>query len=123
MYMCTLHANIHLNFNWFFTSDHKCRKLFQQIFNHKKLRLICIISSATLYMYIHMHMLYYAESEHELISTVQVVLGERKTRPSVMDQELVQSVLASQADTSFSTIAGATMCTDDFFEGEGGGRE
>ena len=75
-------------------------------------------------LYIHMHIiLYYAEREHELISAVQVVLGERKTRPSVMDQELVQSVLASQADTSFKTIAGGTMCTDDFFEGEGRKRE
>ena len=40
------------------------------------------------------------------------------TRPSEMDQELVQSVLASQGDSSFKTVAGGTMCTDDFFEGK-----
>ena len=47
-----------------------------------------------------------------------MVLGERKVRPAVMNQELAQSVLAAQSDKSFKTIAGGTMCTDDFFEGE-----
>lgn len=50
-------------------------------------------------------------------SFLQVVLGERKIRPSLMNQELAQSILAAQNDTSYKTILGGTMCTDDFFEG------
>ena len=39
-------------------------------------------------------------------------------RPVVMDQELAQSLLSAQTDHSFSTVLGATMCTDDFYEGQ-----
>ena len=48
---------------------------------------------------------------------LQVILGERKTRPAVMDQELAQAILAAQTDKSFETRLGGTMCTDDFYEG------
>jgi len=35
----------------------------------------------------------------------------------VFDQHLVESILSCQNDTSFQTVLGGTMCTDDFYEG------
>ena len=49
---------------------------------------------------------------------MQVVLGERKVRPAVVDQELARAIQSSQSDTGFQTVLGGTMCTDDFFEGQ-----
>ena len=54
------------------------------------------------------------KEEHEI-----VILGERKMRPSVMSRELAESLLAVQDDKSYKTMVGGTMCTDDFFEGQG----
>ena len=48
---------------------------------------------------------------------MQVILGEKVVRPCVFDQDLVQSILSCQNDTSFQTVLGGTMCTDDFYEG------
>jgi uridine phosphorylase len=56
----------------------------------------------------------FLKEEHEL-----VVLGERKVRPAVVDQELARAIQSSQSDTGFQTVLGGTMCTDDFFEGQG----
>lgn len=56
----------------------------------------------------------FLEQEHQT-----VILGEVVSRPTVMDQDLVRSVLSCQDDHSFQTILGGTMCTDDFYEGQG----
>ncbi|CAI8040744.1 Uridine phosphorylase 2 [Geodia barretti] len=56
----------------------------------------------------------FLKEEHEL-----VVLGERKVRPAVIDQELARAIQSSQSDARFQTVLGGTMCTDDFFEGQG----
>lgn len=56
----------------------------------------------------------FLKEEHEI-----VVLGERKARRTVMDQELAVLLRAAQTDKSFETVLGGTMCTDDFFEGQG----
>ena len=49
---------------------------------------------------------------------MKVVLGERKVRPAVIDQELAKAIQSSQSDARFQTVLGGTMCTDDFFEGQ-----
>ena len=48
---------------------------------------------------------------------LQVIFGERKTRPAKMDQGVAEAILSYQDDTSFNTVLGGTMCTDDFYEG------
>ena len=48
---------------------------------------------------------------------LQVVLGQKVTRPCVFDQQLLQSILDCQNNNSFLTRLGGTMCTDDFYEG------
>ena len=39
-------------------------------------------------------------------------------RPALMHEPLAQEILEAQSDTSFKTILGTTMCTDDFYEGK-----
>jgi len=56
----------------------------------------------------------FLKEEHET-----VILGKKVVRPCVFDQHLVESILSCQNDTSFQTVLGGTMCTDDFYEGQG----
>ena len=49
--------------------------------------------------------------------SLQVILGKTITRPAILDQELAESLLATQTDNTFNTSLGTTMCTDDFYEG------
>ena len=35
-----------------------------------------------------------------------------------MHGPLAQEILEAQSDTSFKTVLGTTMCTDDFYEGK-----
>ena len=46
-----------------------------------------------------------------------MIFGERKSRPTKMDQGVAEAILSCQDDTSFKTVLGGTMCTDDFYEG------
>ena len=50
--------------------------------------------------------------------TLQVIFGERKYRPAIMDQGVAEAIHNCQDDSSFKTVLGGTMCTDDFYEGE-----
>ncbi|XP_045053349.2 uridine phosphorylase 1 isoform X2 [Desmodus rotundus] len=50
----------------------------------------------------------------------QVVLGKRVVRSTVLDTRLVQELAQCSADLSeFPTVVGNTMCTLDFYEGQG----
>ena len=50
----------------------------------------------------------------------QVVLGKRVVRSTVLDTRLVQELAQCSADLSeFPTVVGNTMCTLDFYEGDG----
>lgn len=52
----------------------------------------------------------------------QVVLGKRVVRRTDLDERLVQELSECSADLrEFTTVVGNTMCTLDFYEGEGGG--
>jgi len=64
-----------------------------------------VLCSEVLYMYVIFHVY------------LQVILGKKVVRPCVFDQCLVESILSCQNDTSFQTVLGGTMCTDDFYEG------
>ena len=44
-------------------------------------------------------------------------MGKTVCRPAKMDQILAKEFLECQKDTSFDTVLGTTMCTDDFYEG------
>lgn len=48
-----------------------------------------------------------------------VVLGKRSTRAAVLDFELAKELLACKESNGVNTILGTTMCTDDFYEGQG----
>ncbi|KAM9783229.1 uridine phosphorylase 1 [Neosynchiropus ocellatus] len=50
----------------------------------------------------------------------QVVLGKTVSHDSCLDQELAEELLqCSQELDQFSTVLGDTLCTDDFYEGQG----
>lgn len=50
----------------------------------------------------------------------QVVLGKRVVRSAHLDAQLVQELMQCSADlTEFPTVVGNTMCTLDFYEGQG----
>ncbi|XP_014683872.3 uridine phosphorylase 1 isoform X1 [Equus asinus] len=50
----------------------------------------------------------------------QVVLGKRVIRSTDLDEQLVQELTQCSADLSeFTTVVGNTMCTLDFYEGQG----
>ena len=53
-----------------------------------------------------------------IIITLQVVFGERKCRPTIMDQGVAEAIFSCQDDSSFKTLLGGTLCTDDFYEGK-----
>uniref|UniRef100_A0A914UM93 Nucleoside phosphorylase domain-containing protein n=1 Tax=Plectus sambesii TaxID=2011161 RepID=A0A914UM93_9BILA len=50
---------------------------------------------------------------------VQYVLGQRTERPATLDQKLVQELLEIGSTLPFPVATGATMCADDFYEGQG----
>ncbi|XP_055381205.1 uridine phosphorylase 1-like [Condylostylus longicornis] len=57
----------------------------------------------------------FLKNEHEFI-----ILGERVIRPAILDYNLSQSLIAcSDKHDNFEVIAGKTMATDDFYEGQG----
>ena len=39
-------------------------------------------------------------------------------RPALIHGPLAQEILEAQSDTSFRTVLGTTMCTDDFYDGK-----
>ncbi|CAB0036692.1 unnamed protein product [Trichogramma brassicae] len=50
----------------------------------------------------------------------QIVLGEKMQRPAKLDQDLAQELLSlSEPDDGFDVISGQTMCSYDFYEGQG----
>ncbi|XP_053409660.1 uridine phosphorylase 1 isoform X2 [Nycticebus coucang] len=50
----------------------------------------------------------------------QMVLGKRVVRSTDLDEKLVQELMQCSADLSeFATVVGNTMCTLDFYEGQG----
>ncbi|XP_008586025.1 PREDICTED: uridine phosphorylase 1 isoform X2 [Galeopterus variegatus] len=50
----------------------------------------------------------------------QIVLGKRVVRSTDLDKQLVQKLLQCSTDLSeFTTVVGNTMCTLDFYEGQG----
>ncbi|KAF6087110.1 uridine phosphorylase 1 [Phyllostomus discolor] len=50
----------------------------------------------------------------------QMVLGKRVVRSPVLDAQLAQELLQSSKDLKeFPTVLGNTMCTSDFYEGQG----
>ncbi|XP_069870338.1 uridine phosphorylase 1-like [Dipodomys merriami] len=50
----------------------------------------------------------------------QLVLGKRVVRSTDLDEQLVQELMKCSADLSeFTTVVGNTMCTLDFYEGQG----
>ncbi|KAM4874765.1 uridine phosphorylase 1-like [Thomomys bottae] len=50
----------------------------------------------------------------------QLVLGKRVIRSTNLDEQLVQELMKCAADLSeFNTVVGNTMCTLDFYEGQG----
>ena len=51
------------------------------------------------------------------ICYLQVVMGKRVRRPSLMNQEVAKEIQSCQSDHSFLTVLAGTMCTDDFYEG------
>lgn len=57
----------------------------------------------------------FLKEEHEI-----VVLGERERRVAVVDQDLAKEMVdCKTGDCDYQTVVGGTMCTDDFFEGQG----
>ena len=51
---------------------------------------------------------------------LKVVAGKKVRRPAIFDQELAQELLSmSREEDSFKTLAGKTMCSNDFYEGQG----
>jgi uridine phosphorylase len=49
----------------------------------------------------------------------KVIFGEIHPRPTTMNIKLAEEIKASQDITRYNTVLGATMCTDDFYEGQG----
>ncbi|XP_014220668.1 uridine phosphorylase 1 isoform X1 [Trichogramma pretiosum] len=50
----------------------------------------------------------------------QHVLGKKVCRPTTLDAKLVRELKAlSHADDPYDTVSGKTMCTSDFYEGQG----
>lgn len=50
----------------------------------------------------------------------QTVLGKVVSRPAKLDRHLVRELKAlSHADDPYDTVVGKTMCTSDFYEGQG----
>ena len=50
----------------------------------------------------------------------QIVLGKREVRNTDLDEQLVQELARCSAELGeFPTVVGNTMCTLDFYEGEG----
>jgi uridine phosphorylase len=51
----------------------------------------------------------------------QIILGKTVGRPAVVDQSLAKELLeaGSKLQNYFPTVTGKTMCTDDFYEGQG----
>lgn len=50
----------------------------------------------------------------------QTILGKTVYRPAKLDQQLVKDLQSlAQPDDGFETIAGKTMCANDFYEGQG----
>jgi uridine phosphorylase len=48
------------------------------------------------------------------------VLGKKVHRPTTLDRQLVRELRAlSHSDDPYDTIVGKTMCTSDFYEGQG----
>jgi len=50
---------------------------------------------------------------------VQYILGQRIERPALLDQVLVEELLELGKTLPFPLATGATMCADDFYEGQG----
>ncbi|CAH1774885.1 unnamed protein product [Owenia fusiformis] len=48
-----------------------------------------------------------------------LVLGKVVSRPSVLDKDLAERLLQCSMNDDFEVIMGKTMCTDDFYEGQG----
>ncbi|XP_058791317.1 uridine phosphorylase 1-like isoform X2 [Phymastichus coffea] len=50
----------------------------------------------------------------------QHILGEKVCRPTKLDKQLVRELQAlAHADDPYDTVTGRTMCTSDFYEGQG----
>lgn len=51
---------------------------------------------------------------------MQQILGKTIHRPAILDQDLVQELKGlARPEDGFETISGKTMCTHDFYEGQG----
>lgn len=51
---------------------------------------------------------------------MQTVLGKVVSRPAKLDRHLVRELKAlAHADDPYDTVVGKTMCTSDFYEGQG----
>ena len=48
-----------------------------------------------------------------------IILGKVVTRPATVDQSLAKKLLETGEHHDFTTVTGKTMCTDDFYEGQG----
>ena len=48
----------------------------------------------------------------------QIVLGEVVSRPAVLNPIVVDELVAIGNEMEFDTVAGKTVCTNDFYEGE-----
>lgn len=46
-------------------------------------------------------------------------MGKRVARPTKLDEEVAKELLELGKEMNFSTVTGKTMCTDDFYEGQG----
>lgn len=54
------------------------------------------------------------------IVILQHILGKKVCRPTKLDKQLVRELKAlAHADDPYDTITGRTMCTSDFYEGQG----
>ena len=53
-----------------------------------------------------------------LIKLLQIILGEVVSRKAEVDQKLAQDLVQIGRDLPFNVVAGKTVCTNDFYEGE-----
>ena len=63
------------------------------------------------------HSVLLADSDREML--IQIILGKVVARPATMDQSLASALLEMGKHHDFTTVTGKTMCTDDFYEGQG----
>ena len=52
------------------------------------------------------------------IKLLQIILGEVVSRKAEVDQKLAQDLVQIGRDLPFNVVAGKTVCTNDFYEGE-----